>query len=117
MVEFALVLPVLLLLVMGIIQFGIVFNNWIQVTSAAREGARKAAVSRTAADPRAAAIAAAKASAPGLDASKLVVTPSATPWAQGSDVTVTVTYPWSVSILGFVVHSGNLSATTSMRVE
>ena len=30
MVEFALVFPILLLLVMGIIQFGILFNNYVR---------------------------------------------------------------------------------------
>ncbi len=44
-VEFAIVLPILLLLVMGIIQFGFILNGQITVTSAAREGARLAAVS------------------------------------------------------------------------
>ena len=44
LVEFALILPVLLLLVFGIIQFGIIFNGQISVTSAAREGARVAVV-------------------------------------------------------------------------
>lgn len=44
MVELALVLPILLLLFMGIVQFGFIFNGHITVTSAAREGARLAAV-------------------------------------------------------------------------
>ncbi len=39
-VEFALVLPVLILLVFGIIEFGFVFNRWLGVTHAAREGVR-----------------------------------------------------------------------------
>ena len=43
-VEFALVLPIFLMLVLGIFQFGIAFNNWIAITHAAREGARLAAV-------------------------------------------------------------------------
>ena len=43
--EFAVILPVLLLVLLAIYQFGVVFNNYIQVTAAAREGARKAAVS------------------------------------------------------------------------
>ena len=51
MVEFALVLPILLLLVMGIIQFGIVFNNYVTLTDGVRAGARQAAVSRTLPDP------------------------------------------------------------------
>lgn len=44
LVEFALVLPLLLLLVFGIIQFGLLFHNKMVITSAAREGARKAVV-------------------------------------------------------------------------
>lgn len=44
MVEFALILPILLLLVLGIIEFGRVFNQTLIVTAAAREGARSAAV-------------------------------------------------------------------------
>ena len=43
-VEFAIALPILVLLVLGIIQFGFIFNAYIQVTSAAREGARKASL-------------------------------------------------------------------------
>ncbi len=39
-VEFALVLPVLLLILLGIIQFGAVFNSLITLNAAAREGAR-----------------------------------------------------------------------------
>jgi Flp pilus assembly protein TadG len=44
LVEMALILPVLLLLLMGIVQFGIIFSGQIAVASAAREGARIAAV-------------------------------------------------------------------------
>ena len=43
-VEFALVVPIFLMIVLGIFQFGIAFNNWIAITHAAREGARLAAV-------------------------------------------------------------------------
>ena len=45
-VEFAVILPVLLLVLMSIYQFGQVFVNYMDVTGAGREGARKAAVSR-----------------------------------------------------------------------
>jgi Flp pilus assembly pilin Flp len=41
-VEFALLLPLLVLLLFGFIQFGIAFNTKIQATNAAREGARMA---------------------------------------------------------------------------
>lgn len=43
-VEFALVLPVLILILCGIMEFGRVFNESLVVTAAAREGARVAAV-------------------------------------------------------------------------
>ena len=43
-VEFALILPILIMLVFGIFQFGIAYNNYITITHAAREGARLAAV-------------------------------------------------------------------------
>lgn len=43
-VEFALILPVLLLLLVGTIQFGIVYSQYQVMEGAAREGARCAAV-------------------------------------------------------------------------
>lgn len=47
LVEFALILPLLLLLIMGIIQFGLVFLGYISVSNAAREGARVGIVQTT----------------------------------------------------------------------
>jgi Flp pilus assembly protein TadG len=119
-VEFAVILPVLLMILFAILQFGIVFNNYIQVTAAAREGARKAAVSRSLGTSSAenAATAAAKAAAPGLKQGNINVTyPNSPTFAQGSDVSVKVTYPYSISLLGIIVRSGTLSSTTTMRVE
>ena len=43
-VEFAIVVPVLLLLIFGIMNFGWVFHGYITLTGAAREGARLAIV-------------------------------------------------------------------------
>ena len=43
-VEFALLLPLLVLLLFGFIQFGVAFNTRIQATNAAREAARQAVV-------------------------------------------------------------------------
>ena len=43
-VEFAIILPILIMLVFGIIQFGVAYNSYIALTHAAREGARLAAV-------------------------------------------------------------------------
>lgn len=44
LVEFALILPVLLLLIIGIIEFGWILNGQITLTNAAREGVRAAVV-------------------------------------------------------------------------
>ena len=46
-VEFALLLPLLVVLLFGFIQFGTAFNTRIQATNAAREGARMAVVGIT----------------------------------------------------------------------
>ncbi len=43
-VEFALLLPLLVLLLFGLIEFGMAFNTRIQATNAAREAARMAVV-------------------------------------------------------------------------
>ena len=60
MVEFTLILPVLMLMIFGIYQFGQTYSDYIQVTNAARTGGRKALVSRSDANGVTDAIAAAK---------------------------------------------------------
>jgi Flp pilus assembly protein TadG len=117
MTEFALVLPVLALILFAVIQFGIVFNNYITLTDATRAGARKAAVSRQDANRNSDVVSAVRSSASDLTTSKLSVpTPSST-WNSGDDVTVTASYPYSISLLGIVVKSGRISSTTTERVE
>jgi Flp pilus assembly protein TadG len=46
LVEFAIVLPVLLFLILGLAQFGMIFYNYILVTNAAATGARQLSISR-----------------------------------------------------------------------
>jgi Flp pilus assembly protein TadG len=119
LVEFALVAPVLLLILFGIVQYGIAFKNSIVVTDAVRAGARQAAVSRGLAPSlRTAAVTqAVDASAGNLDPTKLIVTVTSPTWTAGDQVTVTATYPYSINILGVVVTSGDLKSTTVERVE
>lgn len=45
LVEWALIIPLIMLVIFGIIEFGRLYNAHLIVTSSAREGARKAAVS------------------------------------------------------------------------
>ena len=80
-VEFALILPVLLLVVMGIIQFGTAFKDYIALTDAVRVGARQGAVSRSIVDPTQRVpliVAKTKGAAGTLDTSKMVITVK--PW-------------------------------------
>jgi Flp pilus assembly pilin Flp len=116
MTEFALVLPIIALLLFGVIQFGIVFNNYITLTDATRAGARKAAVSRRAPDPVSTCISAIRSSANNLTQSALTPNCQST-WLPGADVTVTATYPYSISLLGVFQKSGRLTSTTTERVE
>lgn len=109
-------LPILALLLFGIIQLGIVFNHYVTVTDAVRAGARKAAVSRHQSDPVGTSTNAVRSSATNLDQGQLAVTVNSS-WQQGSDVTVTASYPYQVSLLGVVVSSGQLTSQTTERVE
>jgi Flp pilus assembly protein TadG len=45
--EFALLIPIFLILLFAIVDFGMGFHSWITVTNSAREGARLGAVSAT----------------------------------------------------------------------
>jgi len=71
-VEFAVILPLLLTMLFGIIEMGFVFNRWITVTHAAREGVRRMSVG----DPAATAAAKAKGYAVGVQATCTGSTPS-----------------------------------------
>jgi Flp pilus assembly protein TadG len=120
MAEFTLVLPVLAILLFGVIQFGIVFNNYLAVTDAVRAGARQAAVARylPAAEREAKVEAKVRASAENLDQDILEVSVEPSDdWEPGSDVTVTATYEYSINLLGKVVKDGLLTSKTTERVE
>jgi Flp pilus assembly protein TadG len=114
--EFALALPVLALLLFAVIQFGIVFNNYVTLTDATRAGARKAAVARRLSDPSGTCVAAVRSSATDLKSGSLTASCQST-WQPAADVKVTATYPYQISLLGMVVKSGRLSSTTTERVE
>ncbi|HSC48762.1 MAG TPA: TadE/TadG family type IV pilus assembly protein [Gaiellaceae bacterium] len=114
--EFALAFPLLALVLFAVIQFGIAFNNYVTLTDATRAGARKAAVARQLSNPTNACVTAVRSSASDLNLSNLSSSCTST-WQPGADVTVTATYPYSISLLGLVVKSGRLSSTTTERVE
>jgi Flp pilus assembly protein TadG len=115
-VEFAIVLPILVLLVFGITQFGLIFRNYLAITDAARVGARAAAVKRTNSPCTAATTA-------------IQNTVSAGQWTQissrinciagpnvGDQVSITIQYPYSIGLPG-VSAAGNLTANAKERME
>lgn len=117
MVEFALIMPVLCLVLFGIIQFGVLYNDYITLTDATRVGARKAAVSRQTADPVGLAQTAVRNAASDLDDTKLTVDVRVVMWSPGADVTVETSYPYELDIMGVVVASGRLRSSTTERIE
>jgi Flp pilus assembly protein TadG len=119
MVEFAIAIPVLLLVVFAIIQFGILFHNYVTLTDAVRAGGRQGAVARHLPSGREAAVEdRVRNSAVNLDQAELDVDVDASPaWDQGADVTVTATYPYKIDLLGFVIAEGDLESTATERIE
>jgi Flp pilus assembly protein TadG len=114
LVEFALVAPLVLLLLFAIVQLGIAYKNSLTLTDAVRAGARAAVVSGQD-GAAAAAKQAVLASAPNLDQTELGDGVSV---AVGTTaVTVTATYPYSIDLLGIVVASGSLSSSTTEDIE
>jgi Flp pilus assembly protein TadG len=116
MTEFALAVPVMLLVVFAIAQFGITFNHYVTLTDAVRAGARTAAISRQAPNPVGDTETQVRSAATNLNQASLNVTVSSL-WQHGGNVTVTGTYPYSINLLGVVVASGTLTSTTTERVE
>jgi len=117
MVEFALALPILALFLVAIVELGIVLNAYVEVTHAARVGARKASVLRKDTSGISKAIVAARDSTSNLDKDELNVEVTPQPWPKGTPVEVRVTYPVSIDILGFVVKSGELEAEATARSQ
>jgi Flp pilus assembly protein TadG len=73
-VEFALVLPVLAVLLFATIQFGITLNNYIELANGASAGARQLSISRGSATPGSSTITMVDNAAPNLTAAKITTT-------------------------------------------
>lgn len=116
MTEFALVLPLLVVLLFGIIQFGITFNNYISLTDAVRAGARKATTSRHLSDPVGATVDQVRRAGTDLDPADLQVNVTSS-WNPGDEVQVSASYPYSIKLLGVTIKEGRMNSTTTERVE
>ncbi len=137
--EFAIILPIMLLVVMGIYSFGSAMNSYVELTGAVNIGARLLAISRgQTTDPCAAAANAVYQAAPSLTDSNLsfsfdldgnsfsgsscssssTTTGAAGDLVQGTSATVTVTYPCNLNVLGIdYVPSCTLQAETTELVQ
>jgi Flp pilus assembly protein TadG len=111
MVELAFLLPLLVLLLFGIIQFGRAYNAKIELAAGVREGARAAALGDAEADVEERVMSAAPALA--LEADDITVTACTT---TGGNATVTAEYDLSYAI-PFFPGDGifDLEATGVMR--
>jgi len=119
-VEFALVLPLMVVLLLGIVEFGITFSHYVTLTDAARVGARNAITVRLGGSTADAAEQAVRDAADGLDQSQLQVNVDDPAWNEsGSQITVTASYPYSIDIplLGLNVVSGTLTAKAEEPLE
>jgi Flp pilus assembly protein TadG len=138
LVELAVVLPVLAMLVIGILQFGLVFNKYITLTDAVRGGARTLALGRGLSDPCDPAVTQTVQAAVGTGLTASQVTPSFASSSdycgsgsyvyetsgntsgnenQGDEATVTATYPYTLSLFGVPVFSFNLTSSASDAIE
>jgi hypothetical protein len=109
-VEFALVLPLVLGLLLFTVQVGLVIRDQIMVVNAAREGARTAVVDGASASVREAVV-----DSGALDPARVSVSTA----PNGPNITVTVTYrsTTSVPIIGALVGDITITESTTMRNE
>lgn len=128
LIEFALVLPMLLLVIVGIFDFGFLFRDFGVITNAAREGARIGVLAGySTADVQARA--GSYLTAAGLDAAQATTAVAVEDLAVGGTATVkvvrvTITYPHAFTILNPIARlvgssfgSVSLRAVSTMRVE
>jgi Flp pilus assembly protein TadG len=124
-VEMAFVLPLLLLLVFAIGDFGIAFTRWNSLTNAVREGARVGVVFRAPCNPGAVTTeiqntVANYAASSGLDGSSIVTTVNNACGGTGTQLNVSAFIPYdyiAMSALAGLAPTVNLRARTVMRNE
>lgn len=123
LVEFALLLPLLLLILFGTVEFGLVFVSYLEVVETAHDAARVASLGGSASQAESAGVAAAQAA--GLRTSDVTVALSGTSasgggWVPDTSVTASVQYaiPIAIPILWpFLGHALNLRSAVTMVEE
>ena len=116
MIELAIVLPILILLVFGVIDFGIGYNHNVELRGAVREGARSLALNAN--ETATQAEATVTSAAFGLDRSQIsfsnIVTCNTSDGTAGKSAQITATYPVKY-ILPFLPIGTSMSVTGVMR--
>jgi Flp pilus assembly protein TadG len=99
-VEFALLLPILLLVLLALVQVGVLARDRLLLAQASRAGAREAAIT----DSESAVVDSAARAAPGLDPARLRVTVERT-GSRGAPVTVSAAYdvPIAAVLVGWLL--------------
>jgi Flp pilus assembly protein TadG len=96
-VEFALIMPFLIFLLLAIVQFGRAWHNYIAITDAARVGAREGAVNRVSG---ACAAATTRINSLGVvPAGSSVACTAGT--SVGQDIVITISYEFDIGLPGF----------------
>lgn len=109
-VELAIILPILLLLILGMIGFSRAYNAQITLTQASREGVRVLAITQ---DTTQATTAAENVASTTLDITQLTITTTAC--NSGDPTSLTAVYPFTLDIPLWGVTTIDLSATGVMR--
>jgi len=113
--EIALCLPILCALLLAVVQYGVMIWHDMELTSAARDGARHAVVARIEPDPTGAVAQTVRSSLDTVDPADTSISVTGG-WDRDDQVTVNITEPYSLNIVGFEVWSGNLRATSTVRI-
>jgi Flp pilus assembly protein TadG len=118
LVEMALILPLLILILMGTMEFGRIFHSYLLITNASREGARAGIISGT--DPEIKSKVKDVAATLGLTDDQITITPAPSARTRGVPLTVKVDYSVNLitPVLDFIVPNPfSLTASTTMRME
>lgn len=125
-VEATIVMPLMILLVFGIAEFGITYTQWNSLTNAVREGARVGVVFRSPCDSGAvtaqiqSTVSNFAVVASGVDPADIVTTVTGVCAGTGTQLTVDATVPYNyiaLDALAGLAPTTNLSARSVMRNE
>lgn len=118
MVEMALVLPVIIILLLGMVEFSRIFGAYLLVAHASREGARMASIGRT--DDEVRTNITNKVNALDVSNLQVILTPEDNARITGEDVKVCVKYKliiYAPVISSIVSNPFEMEVNTYMRVE